>query len=1524
MSVLDTNPSIVCGISAFKYPLAPDYENAFNPCFILNLFCSFSIGFAFFGLLELNHIFFKKTKVGGSIAPKNTGLTHWIRVNLVIFQSLLYLLLVPLINIHHRYSDTKILSFAITFAVLTFIILPIHIYETCHSPIPSNILLLYWPCLIALQLILFFQDYTTIWPVVKLNYSTVIELLILFNACSILYMEASKKWWSPSHKLKLYYLKHFEVELSKPHILEKISFTWLTSMIVSSYKKQSLLEKDLPGTLSEVSTDVFALKLSKNWQKYSNKDPKARIIWALCKSFGSIALYSYLFSFFESMVEYINPQLLRLLIKFFSDKSENPSLPLLQGLSIAFLMFLSSCFEIYVVSKSNLLLLDVSLSIKSSLLSLIYEKSLKLSPEARLKHPSASIINLIAVDVPRLQQVAQYICFLIISPIELVVCTFSLWVLLGKSSLAALFVIMISMPINTFIVKKVKKLNKTQMTFKDKRTKLISEIITSIKSLKLYAWEKPLVNRLLDVRNNEELKNWRKIKTAYQFANLVWSILSLMISVATLATYTILESIPMTPDLVFPAMALLDKLSNPLLELPVLFNSLVEASVGLDRISQFLMAPEISTDFIEYGPTPKDLGEESLNILNTSFLWSKSNDSNSNYALKNIDFKAGKGELITIVGKVGSGKSSLLLALLGQLYPTPGSGENKSSCQINGAIAYAAQLPWISNSSVKDNILFGHRFDEKFYNLTLDACQLLPDLKQLPDGDETQVGEKGISLSGGQKARVALARAVYARSDIYLLDDVLSAVDSHVGKKIIEKVLGGKGLLATKTVILSTNSLSVLNYAHYTYLIESGKIIERGTIEEAYDEIKNPKLYELLSEFGKRDTPNESANVSREDSPEYLDKKSVEGSQMFDTEDNETEGDEEVLSFSVVKSVDNHRRASIATFHYDPFKETIPTLKTGPLKEISSKGKVKWSVYYNYAKACSITGCVMFLVISIMSSVSGIIKTYFLKIWAEENLRNGDNKNALSFSLEYFGLGISVAILMTLRSLVMNSYVGIKGSKNIHEKMVKRIIKAPMNFFERTPVGRIMNRFTNDISKVDETLPRVFSLFFKYLVKSVVNLAIVSASLPPFMIIMLLLSLIYMYYQRFYVSISRELKRMLSVSRSPIFAHLQESLNGVDTIIAYDQINRFEYINHGNIDFNLKSLFMMRYVNRWLAVRLGFIGAITVLSAATLAIFSFTTSRPLSAGMAGFVMSYALQITSTLNALVRVSADVESNVVAVERCLEYWELPLEEDEDSLRLIKPPITWPSSGTIEFKDYSTRYAENLDLVLKNITFSIKLGEKIGVVGRTGAGKSSLTLALFRMIQPVNGNITIDEIDTTTLLLYDLRHNLSIIPQDSQLFEGTIRQNLNPLGYFTDEEVWKALELSHLKYFILDSDRDDLPDKLDSHVSEGGSNFSAGQRQLICLARALLSTSNILVLDEATAAVDAQTDKIIQETIRHEFKHKTVIAIAHRLDTVMQCDRILTLDHGEVKEFDSPQNLLQNQNGIFYSLCKQGGFI
>ncbi|KAK7682902.1 hypothetical protein QCA50_013935 [Cerrena zonata] len=720
-----------------------------------------------------------------------------------------------------------------------------------------------------------------------------------------------------------------------------------------------------------------------------------------------------------------------------------------------------------------------------------------------------------------------------------------------------------------------------------------------------------------------------------------------------------LESIPMTPDLVFPAMALLDKLSNPLLELPVLFNSLVEASVGLDRISQFLMAPEISTDFIEYGPTPKDLGEESLNILNTSFLWSKSTDSNSNYALQNIDFKAGKGELITIVGKVGSGKSSLLLALLGQLYPTPGSGENKSSCQINGTIAYAAQLPWISNSSVKDNILFGHRFDEKFYNLTLDACQLLPDLKQLPDGDETQVGEKGISLSGGQKARVALARAVYARSDIYLLDDVLSAVDSHVGKKIIEKVLGDKGLLATKTVILSTNSLSVLNYAHYTYLIESGKIIERGTIDEAYDEIKNPKLYELLSEFGKRDTPNESANVSREDSPEYLDKKSVECSQMFATKDNETEADAEVLSFSVVKSVDSHRRAIIATFHYDPFKETIPTLKTGPLKEISSKG------------------------------------------------------------------------------------------------------------------------------------------------------------------------------------------------------------------------------------------------------------AITVLSAATLAIFSFTTSRPLSAGMAGFVMSYALQITSTLNALVRVSADVESNVVAVERCLEYWELPLEEDEDSLRLIKPPITWPSSGTIEFKDYSTRYAENLDLVLKNITFSIKLGEKIGVVGRTGAGKSSLTLALFRMIQPVNGNIIIDEIDTTTLLLYDLRHNLSIIPQDSQLFEGTIRQNLNPLGYFTDEEVWKALELSHLKYFILDSDRDDLPDKLDSHVSEGGSNFSAGQRQLICLARALLSTSNILVLDEATAAVDAQTDKIIQETIRHEFKHKTVIAIAHRLDTVMQCDRILTLDHGEVKEFDSPQNLLQNQN-------------
>lgn len=421
------------------------------------------------------------------------------------------------------------------------------------------------------------------------------------------------------------------------------------------------------------------------------------------------------------------------------------------------------------------------------------------------------------------------------------------------------------------------------------------------------------------------------------------------------------------------------------------------------------------------------------------------------------------------------------------------------------------------------------------------------------------------------------------------------------------------------------------------------------------------------------------------------------------------------------------------------------------------------------------------------------------------------------------------------------------------------------------------------------------------------------------------------------LKIFQRIEKIDSVSRSPIYANFQESLNGVNTIRAYDQTSRFRFLNELRVDKNMKAYHPSINANRWLAVRLEFLGSVIILGAAGFAIFTLK-SGTLSAGLVGLSVSYSLQITQSLNWIVRMTVDVETNIVSVERILEYSRLELEAPE-IIEEKRPSPSWPQNGQIEFKNYSTRYRPELDLVLKNINLSIQAKEKIGIVGRTGAGKSSLTLALFRIIEAAEGNITIDEINTSTIGLKDLRQKLSIIPQDSQVFEGSIRSNLDPFNKFTDDEIWKALELSHLKTHVLKmfkehqdeynsaddkTGKEELFDALQVKLSEGGSNLSVGQRQLMCLARALLIPSHILVLDEATAAVDVETDQVLQTTIRSEFKNRTILTIAHRINTILDSDKVIVLDKGEVAEFNTPKELLKNKESLFYSLCKQGGFI
>lgn len=1508
-------PKLTCGLQSVLVPMAPNNENAFNPCFytmMVSIFATFMLLWGGFTLWRQ----WKKFNRPNYLLD-NVGCAQYVRVASVLFQVVLFAYISSFISIHERLADQKIIAFGLSNVVMLCVILPLHVLEVVSSPIQLDILLVFWPCFSVFAISLYFQDNYTDWVIIQLVKSIlVIEIIVVLNSINIFIVEYFK--WTPSRDLIEEYKRTGRADkLEEPNILQRLTFTWMNELIVNSYKSKTVTNTELPNTPKTISTIYSTTMLEKHWNNGS-------LLVSLFNSFGKGLFVAFGYELAARALNFTRPQLLRFLILFFTIKSP----PMLRGLLICLGIFANTVAQNALNNKYMLRNLENSLNIRSSLTSLVYKKTLKLSSEARLNSSSGDIINLMSVDINRISSTMTNISTLIIAPFDIILGLISLWPLLGVSTFAGFVAIAVALPINAILVKYITSWNKKQMKLKDARTGVINEILTSIKSIKLFAWEKPMLAKLSEARNDHELKNLIKVRFYNQISNFVWSLIPILMNLLCFGSYVLTQKKPLTSDIVFPALSLLNLVSSPILEFSETINSYIEGKVALGRVRNFLVNEELDPHAINKVVDSNDTLGNAVEIINASFYWTRPKyyddgenevaNSNESHALKDVNFEAPVGSLSCIIGKVGSGKTSLLYALLGQMVCIKGHLPRKPIVKVHGSIAYCAQSPWIMNASVKENILFGCRFDSEFYKLTISACQLEQDLKILPDGDETQVGEKGVSLSGGQKARLALARAVYARADIYLLDDILSAVDSHVGRKIIDQVLSKSGLLGSKTIILCTNSILVLKYSDSVTMIERGMIIESVPYLEV-DQNHHPKIYNLIKNFG-NDSGESSSAIPPPSSSE---------SESFERE--LTPGPQTPTTL---------RRVSIESFHWDPLQKLLPNLKSGLTQEESQKGKVKWEVYMAYIKACSIGGVFVWICFIIMSNLLSIGSNYWLKHWTEKNSEAGENKDIWNFLIVYAALGVGATFMTIGRSLIMRMWLGINASRKIHNLMAQRVMGAPMEFFERTPVGRIMNRFTNDINRIDDGIPAIFLAFVSQISRTIFTLIVVSFAIPAYFILILILGAIYAYYEVYYVAISRELKRLVSVSRSPIYGHLGESLNGIDTIRAYGQNDRFDFIMNKVVDFNLKSQYMLTSINRWLFFRLQVVGGLAVLSASIMLILSVKTAHPLTSSMAGFLMTYALQVTGSLRIVVRQSAEVETSIVAVERCLEYTELPMEED-DSKKIITPPIAWYKCGDIQFNNFSTRYRKNLDLVLKNIHLTIAEGEKVGVVGRTGAGKSSLALAIFRIIEPVEGNVDINSINTSAISLYELRHRLSIIPQDSQLFQGTIRQNLDPFDYYTDGEIWNALDLAHLKDHVAQLNSDDVA-KTDEHytkdaqeltsnkllhkVKEGGSNFSAGQRQLMSLARVLLkmNDSKILVLDEATAAVDVETDKIIQETIRKQFKDKTIVTIAHRLETVMDSDKILVLDEGEVAEFDSSQNLLESKQGIFYGLCEQGGYL
>ncbi|KAL9047131.1 MAG: hypothetical protein Q9214_000212, partial [Letrouitia sp. 1 TL-2023] len=1308
-----------------------------------------------------------------------------------------------------------------------------------------------------------------------------------------------------------------ECPIEYADIFSILTFSWMTPMMKYGYR-EFLTQDDMWNLRKRDAARATGSALEDKWSDELEK--KHPSLWiALLRAFGGPYFRATVIKTLSDALAFIQPQLLRLLISFVdSYRRDNDRQPAIRGAAIAIAMFAVSVSQTVCLHQYFQRAFETGMRVKAGLTVMIYSKSMRLSNEGRASKSTGDIVNYMAIDSQRLQDLTQYGQMLWSAPFQIILCMLSLYQLVGISMLAGVGAMVLMIPVNGVIARLMKRLQKEQMKNKDSRIRLTTEILNNIKSIKLYAWSQAFMNKLSFVRNDQELKTLRKIGAAQAFANFTWSTTPFLVSCSTFAVFVLTRDQPLTTEIVFPALTLFNLLTFPLAILPMVITSIIESSVAVGRLASFFTAEELQSEAVVSKAPAVYNGDESVRMRDATFTWDRTRN-----CLENINFVAYKAELTCVVGRVGSGKSSLLQALLGDLWKISGG------VVVHGRIAYVAQQSWVMNATVKENIVFGHRWDPQFYERTMVACALTEDLKTLPDGDQTEVGERGISLSGGQKARLTLARAVYARADVYLLDDCLSAVDQHVGRHLIDQVLGPRGLLAGKTRILATNSIPVLLEADFITLIRDGKVVEKGTYDQLIamrGEVANLiKTANNEEEEARSPSDSSSKEISITTSGDSSTVNGLAGS----VEEEMNEGQENVGQLAPIRvnggitrrrdSLDTLRRASTASFK-EPHGKVVDEEggKVKQSKEIGEQGKVKWNVYGEYAKTSNLLAVTIYLFVLISAQTLQIGGSLWLKNWSEVNQASGGNPLVGKYIGVYFAFGIGSAALVVVQTLILWIFCSIEASRKLHERMAFAIFRSPMSFFETTPTGRILNRFSSDIYRVDEVLARTFNMLFVNSARALYTLVLIAASTPIFIVLIFPLGVIYFYIQRYYLRTSRELKRLDSISKSPVYAHFQESLGGLTTIRAYRQQMRFAIENERRVDANLRAYFPSINANRWLAVRLEFIGSFIILAAASFAIISVATGSGLSAGMVGLAMSYALQITQSLNWIIRQTVEVETNIVSVERVLEYARLPSEAPERTSK-SKPKMGWPAHGAVSIKDYSSRYRPGLDMVLNNINLEIKSHEKIGVVGRTGAGKSSLTLALFRIIEPASGCISIDGLNTSNIGLLDLRSRLAIIPQDAALFEGSIRDNLDPGHVYDDTDLWNVLDHARLRDHVWA-----MEGRLEARIYEGGSNLSQGQRQLISLARALLTPTNILVLDEATAAVDVETDALLQATLRSRiFKDRTIITIAHRLNTILDSDRIVVLDRGSVAEFDTPLALIR-QKGLFYELVKEAGLL
>ncbi|GAM24551.1 hypothetical protein SAMD00019534_077260 [Acytostelium subglobosum LB1] len=1294
-------------------------------------------------------------------------------------------------------------------------------------------------------------------------------------------------------------------------LLSRLSFFWVQPMMMTGYKKAPLLLTDLWRAPEHIKVENTVQYLDN-----LHLDCKYALIRHIYREFVLRNVTLIIIKIFGAMVTIGSPVLLKTFLWYI----QNDDFQKGYGWLLSFGLFLTSISLSLTNQYSFWFGMKMCLEIRGSLIATIFRKMLRINNDSRRRFNCGAIMNLVAVDVESFSEFFWNNCIdIFIYPFTITMLLVFLCMVVGVApGLVGFILMVIGLPSNALLSKRQSDHQLNAMNIGDERVGLIGEMLEGIRLLKLYAWELPFINRVMSVRERQ-IHAIKKRNVFWATSSLLTQVLAGVVLFSTFMVYTLLGN-QLTATVAFTSLTIFVNMRRPLEMLPESIQRLMKIMASAQRIESFLRCSEVQASMLSYQDNDKD-----VQIINGEFSWDSTSSAStlnqgheeeeeedddnddtiqspdeadikaslfkkqssielenitkhqSTSVLKQINIVAPAGKLTMVCGRVGVGKTSILSALIGEIHKVDGQ------VQVPRRIGFTSQTAFLISASLRDNILFGQDFDQDRYIKVLQACALDSDLGQLPAKDLTEIGERGLNLSGGQKQRVSLARAVYSDPDCYILDEPLSAVDSEVAKHLLQHCI--QGVMANRTRILVTHQLQFLPAADHIIVVGPSGEITQGSYQELVDSgidfesIMKNKYGDMQKSLQQQQQRQQESDVD-----------SI-------TTSTTTELPRAPLPTTPVQSIHD----LIASTNEPNLEQKAKLL----VQEERNKGAIGLDTYGPYVKAGGVIGFSIIVFFYITSQVIFQSADYWLVVWTKRQLSTPHTDRW--YLMIYFCFIVVYIIMLGIRYFALSRFT-VVASSSLHNRLLTNVIDAPTLFFDQNPSGRILNRFSKDISDIDISLLDVISDIM-YNGSSVLVSICIMIFINPIMVLPLAcLGVLYYFVQQIYRSSSRELKRMESISRSPIFSTFGESYNGLVTIRSFKQQTRFYNQLIEQLDVNIRLIYYSYACHRWMGTRLEFIASVTVFFSSLFSVYN-AADNP---GLAGLAVTSALGMTGFLNRLVRQFTTLEVKMNSVERVNTYIQTPSEGVRYSDAHSAPPEDWPQEGKIEFRSVQVRYRPNMEPSLSNVTALIHPNEKIGIVGRTGAGKSTIGVVLFRMVNPSAGEILIDDLNIVDIGLYDLRSRLSVIPQEPFIFSGTLRDNIDPAKVYSDEQIWSSLEKVQMKPVI-----SGMPMALSTPVDRGGDTFSTGQKQLLCLCRALLRNSKIVLMDEATASLDYHTDSIIKETIANNFKNSTVLTIAHRLDTIYDSDRIIVVDKGRLAEFESPELLARNPDSRYTQL-------